>query len=80
VVDLLWLAATAVGKFVISLLTKSKDESSDDLAKSTGKAGANGLVKAAEGIWSAIRGDSAGMTRRALSPSSRRSPRQWTRC
>ena len=55
-VDLLWLATTAVGKFLIPLFTKSKDQLTDDLAKSSGDAAADGLVKTAGSIWSAVKG------------------------
>ncbi len=54
-VDLLWLATTVVGKFLIPLFTKGKDQLTDDLAKSGGDAAASGLVKTAGSIWSAIK-------------------------
>jgi hypothetical protein len=54
-IDILWLATTVVGKFLLPLLTKGKDELTDDLAKTGGEAAANGLVKTAESIWSSIK-------------------------
>lgn len=60
VVELLWLAATAVGKFLVPLFSKGKDQLGDELAKTAGDAAAAGLVKTSEGIWSAVKSQFSG--------------------
>lgn len=54
-VEIAWLAATVVGKFLVPLFTKSKDQFTDELAESCGRAAADGLSKTAGTIWQRIR-------------------------
>jgi hypothetical protein len=49
------LAATVVSKFLVPLLTKSRDKLEDDLSEAGAKAAAGGLVKTAESLWDRIK-------------------------
>ena len=53
--ELAALAATAVGQFLVPLLTKGADKLTDEVADSTSTAVANGVVAAAKNLWARIR-------------------------
>jgi len=55
-VDIAWLAATVVGKFLVPLFTRGKDQLTEDIAEVEGKAAADGLVRTAGTIWKSIKG------------------------
>jgi len=55
-IEIALLATTVVSKFLVPLFTKGKDEFTDDLAKTGGKAAADGLVKTAQELWRRITG------------------------
>jgi hypothetical protein len=55
VVEMAWLAATVVGKFLVPLFTKGNDQLTDELGESWGRAAADSLVKAAGTIWKRIK-------------------------
>ncbi len=53
-VDIAWLAATAVGRFLVPLFARGEDQFVADLGGSCGDAAAHGLVKTAKTIWKRI--------------------------
>ena len=54
-VEIVWLAATAVGKFLVPFFTEGKDQLTEDLAEAEGKTAAEALVKTAGSIWARVK-------------------------
>ena len=55
-IEIALLATTVVSKFLVPLFTKSKDDFSDDVAGTVGRAASDGLTKTAGKIWNRIIG------------------------
>jgi len=53
-VDIAWLAATVVGRFLVPLFARGEDQLAGDLGESCGDATADGLIKTAKTIWKRI--------------------------
>jgi hypothetical protein len=55
VIEIVTLAATVVGKFLIPLLMKGKDKLTEDLADKGADAASGALVETAESLWQRIK-------------------------